>query len=471
MAGLGKRLAKKAIPFAAALCFLQGTAGAEPVSLHVSDGDVREVLSTVSYIGDINIVVDDSVKGTVTMNLDGVEPETAVELIAATKGLTVERRGGVYLVSLPKPGASALFQTYTYPIRYADLGTVHDAVSLALRRTDWKDDTTSKSDDDKREDDENGERVLVDPGTNTLILYGSAAENEAARKIVAAIDQPIKQVALEAKVIAINKEAAKKLGVDWEWSKVPQYPEYTTDYETRRHSVQNPDGSYTTVTESVPRENAVRNWNGGESIPGIVRFGRGPGGHPFEFYYGAQIQALITNGKAKLLARPNITTLQGREAQINIGGEVPVPTVTSTNTATTTSITYRDAGIILRCTPRVNPDGGITAKVHTEVSSPLYVDSLKAYQFQKRSADTVVRLQDGETMVIGGLIGSEESKTLSKVPFLGDLPILGVFFRSVRRSKTDSEIMIFLTAHVLEEGESFRASTPEEMEKMYDDGK
>ncbi len=126
-------------------------------------------------------------------------------------------------------------------------------------------------------------------------------------------------------------------------------------------------------------------------------------------------------------------------------------TVATTNSTTTTSITYRQAGIILRYTPRVNADGRITAQVHTEVSSPLYVDELKAYRFQKRSADTTVRLKDGETMVIGGLIGSEESRSLSKVPFLGDLPILGAFFRNVRTSKTDSEIMIFLTAHVLED--------------------
>lgn len=451
MSGFGK--SKYISPFFAFLLFLNVEAGAEPVSLHVADGNVSDVLSTVSYIGGINIVVDDSVSGTVSMNLDGVEPEEAVELIAAAKGLSVEQRGDVFVVSTLKSGNSALYRTYTYPINYADLGTVHDAVSMALRKTDWKD-SSSSGESKSGEDNRVNERVLVDSGTNTLILYGTAAENEAARRIVGALDQPIQQVSLEAKVVAISKEAAKKLGVEWEWSKIPQYPEYTRDYETRRFTVQNPDGSYRTVTESVPKETAERTWKNGESMPGIIRFGRGPGGHPFEFYYGAQIQALITDGKAKLLARPNITTLQGREAQINIGGEVPVPTVTSTSTSTTTGITYRDAGIILKCTPRVNPEGGITTKVHTEVSSPLYVESLKAYQFQKRSADTVVRLKDGETMVIGGLIGSEESKSLSKVPFLGDLPVLGAFFRSVRKSKSDSEIMIFLTAHVLQDGET-----------------
>ena len=143
--------------------------------------------------------------------------------------------------------------------------------------------------------------------------------------------------------------------------------------------------------------------------------------------------------------------MQGKEAVINIGGSVPVPTVSTTNSTVTTSVQYKEAGIILRYTPKASDDGYITAKVHTEVSSPVYVESLKAYRFQERSADTTVRLKNNETMVIGGLIGEEESKSLSKVPFLGDLPILGAFFRNNKNSKTESELMIFLTASVLED--------------------
>jgi hypothetical protein len=152
-----------------------------------------------------------------------------------------------------------------------------------------------------------------------------------------------------------------------------------------------------------------------------------------------------------MLARPNVTTIQGREALINIGAEVPVPRVATSNNVTTTGIEYREAGIILRYTPRVTADGNIVARVHTEVSTPVYVEDLKAYRFQKRSADTTVRLKNGETMVIGGLIDSDESRSLSKIPFLGDLPVLGAFFRSVRTSRTETELMIFLTAHVLDE--------------------
>ena len=126
-----------------------------------------------------------------------------------------------------------------------------------------------------------------------------------------------------------------------------------------------------------------------------------------------------------------------------------MPEVETTSRSTTTSFTYHKAGIILRYTPYVSDDGRITAIVHTEVSSPVYVEDLKAYRFKKRSADTSVRLKDGETMVIGGLIGSEEARNYRKIPFLGDIPVLGAFFKNVQKSKQSSEIMIFLTAHVL----------------------
>lgn len=435
---------------------------AAPISLHVVDGDVRAVLASAARMGGMGLVLDDSVQGTITLQLDDVETEDVFRFIAAAKGLSLERTGDTFLLTTARAGAEGLFRPYVFPVQYAELDTICAAVNLSLTKAGIMPPTTNITNAGSLSENKTGPtampppslsggRVTVDRSTNSLVLFGTAAEADAARKLVSALDLPAKQVSLEARVVAIQKDAAKKLGVEWEWSRLPQYPDYTTTYESVRHTVQNADGSYTTTTEDVPKTTAERSWKDGESIPGIFRFGRGPDGHPFEMYYAATLNALVTDGKAKVLARPNITTLQGHEAVINIGGEVPVPTVATTNSTTTTSITYRQAGIILRYTPRVNADGRITAQVHTEVSSPLYVDELKAYRFQKRSADTTVRLKDGETMVIGGLIGSEESRSLSKVPFLGDLPILGAFFRNVRTSKTDSEIMIFLTAHVLED--------------------
>ena len=408
-------------------------AAAAPVTIDVTGGDVRSVLLAVARMANLPLIIDDAVTGSVTAHLTG-EGEEVLRLIAAARGIHIERHGAVFL-ALSADARTENRRVHSYTVRYADPEELAHAVNLSLTG-EGKRAIVSKNNEERLNegsDSDTQRRVLVDRATNTLLFYGTESEALSVREIISALDVAPQQVSLEARVIAISKQAAKELGVDWSWSSIPQYP------KTERGT----DGHW-----QVGERNTGM---GGTNIPGIIRFGRGPEGVPFEFYYSAAIRALITDGRAKMLARPNITTVQGYEALINIGAEVPVPRTTTSNTVTTTGIDYREAGIILRYTPRVTADGNIVARVHTEVSTPVYVEDLKAYRFQKRSADTTVRLKDGETMVIGGLIDSDESRALSKIPFLGDIPILGAFFRSVRTSKTETELMIFLTAHVLDE--------------------
>ena len=409
-------------------------AAAAPVTIDVTGGDVRAVLLAVARMSNLPLIVDDSVTGTVTAHLTG-EGEEVLRLVAAARGIQIERRGTVFL-ALAADTRAENRRVHSYTVRYGDPEELAHAANLSLTG-EGKQAVVSKNNDERWNRDSDSDsntqrRVLVDRATNTLLFYGTESEALSVREIISALDTAPKQVSLEARVVAVSKEAAKQLGIDWSWSSLPQYPRVKSDGA----------GSL-----EVGERNAG---TGGTSAPGIIRFGRGPGGVPYEFYYSAAIRALITDGHAKMLARPNITTVQGHEALINIGAEVPVPRTATSNSVTTTGIEYREAGIILRYTPRVTADGSIVARVHTEVSTPVYVDELKAYRFQKRSADTTVRLRDGETMVIGGLIDSDESRSLSKIPFLGDLPVLGAFFRSVRTSKTETELMIFLTAHVLD---------------------
>ena len=409
-------------------------AAAAPVTIDVTGGDVRAVLLAVARMGDLALIVDDSVTGAVTAHVTG-EGEEVLRLVAAARGIQIERHGAVFLALAPDTRAENR-RVYTYSVRNGDPEELAHAANLSLTG-EGKRAVVSKTNEERwneGSDSDTQRRVLVDRATNTLLFYGTESEALSVREIISALDVVPKQVSLEARVVAVSKQAAKELGVDWTWSALPQYP------RVRR----NDSGSW-----DVSERNAG---TGGTSAPGIIRFGRGPEGVPYEFYYTAAIRALITDGRAKMLARPNITTVQGHEALINIGAEVPVPRVSTSNSVTTSGIEYREAGIILRYTPRVTADGSIVARVHTEVSTPVYVDDLKAYRFQKRSADTTVRLRNGETMVIGGLIDSDESRSLAKIPFLGDIPVLGAFFRSVRTSKTETELMIFLTAHVLDEG-------------------
>ena len=416
------------------LLHLPVPAAAAPVTIDVTGGDVRAVLLAVARMGDLALIVDDSVTGAVTAHVTG-EAEEVLRLVAAARGIQIERHGAVFLALAPDTRAENR-RVYTYSVRNGDPEELAHAANLSLTG-EGKRAVVSKTNEERwneGSDSDTQRRVLVDRATNTLLFYGTESEALSVREIISALDVVPKQVSLEARVVAVSKQAAKELGVDWTWSALPQYP------RVRRNN----SGSWEVSERSAG--------TGGTSAPGIIRFGRGPEGVPYEFYYTAAIRALITDGRAKMLARPNITTVQGHEALINIGAEVPVPRVSTSNSVTTSGVEYREAGIILRYTPRVTADGSIVARVHTEVSTPVYVDDLKAYRFQKRSADTTVRLRNGETMVIGGLIDSDESRSLAKIPFLGDIPVLGAFFRSVRTSKTETELMIFLTAHVLDEG-------------------
>ena len=434
--------------FALAIAVLPSPASAAPAALHFDDAEVAEVLQAAARRGGYGIVRDSDVRGRITVDTSA-EPADLLPRVARMYGLAAELRDGVFYIS-SAAHAENVRQTYVFPVHYSAPEALLPAINLSLPEAGKRDSTPNSSSDTKKKeihprtarqtDDEDAEnakaqaentasrsrddtRATVGTDGQSVVLYGTPAEADATRQLLRELDVPARQVALEAKVISLTNDASRELGITWDWSPLPQYE-------------------------------GTRTYRGDSAIPGIVQFGRGPEGHPFEWYYEAQLHALEQAGKAKVLSRPNITTLTGREAVIEIGSEVPVPEVETTSRSTTTSFTYHKAGIILRYTPYVSDDGRITAIVHTEVSSPVYVEDLKAYRFKKRSADTSVRLKDGETMVIGGLIGSEEAKSYRKIPLLGDIPVLGAFFKNVQKSKQSSEIMIFLTARILPSDDS-----------------
>ncbi|MGI6091447.1 MAG: secretin N-terminal domain-containing protein [Negativicutes bacterium] len=389
------------------------SANSTSFDINFVDEDLRTVLYTLATIGGVDIVVDDSVKGKVTMKLKDVSFETALNLVTRAKGLSYRKINNAVIIEPSDIGATEVLK-----LNYAQVSDIQTALKPLL--TDLK------------------LKAEADNTSNSLVISGSITGIDRVKTILATLDVPQQQVELEAKVVAINKTHSKDTGIDWSWEATPQYPEVTHEYEY----VPTEDGKSTIM---VPKTTVTR-----DSHKGIIRFGRNPEGYPYEFYYQAKINALISNGNAKMLAQPKVMTINGKEARILIGDRVPVP-VESTDSAgkTTTKIDYIDAGIKLTYTPVINTDGLITAKVRTEVSSPSLVDSIKAYRITTREAETNVRMKDGETLVIGGLIGNDESQMKNKVPFLSDLPILGKLFQSSHNSNNDTEVVIFLTARVV----------------------
>ena len=428
------------------------------VTMNIVDSEVREVLTSLASIGGVNIVADDSVNGKITVQLAGVSFQEALDIITKTKGLQYQTIGNTIIVGTKNNMSAGFGQLHVFHLKFANPDDVVNAAKLALglggstesSSTENSTQTTTTSNTNSTTSNNDGTttaeisgNLTVDKATNSLLFYGTASEAQKIRVVLDQIDIPYEQVSLEAQVMSINKTDSKNLGIEWEWSKAPQsYEEYTPEKITI-------DATTGKTTSIEPAEiTRASSFNKG-TTGGIISFGRSPDGLPYEFYYAAKINALINNGKANILSKPKITTINGKEATINIGGEVPIPTLTVSDNTTTTTYEYKETGIILKYTPRVNDDGYITAKIHTEVSTPTYDADAKAYRFNKRSADTQVRLKDGETMVIGGLIGSDESKVMSKIPFLGDLPILGRFFSNVNNSKNESEVIIFVTARIV----------------------
>jgi len=396
------------------------------VTLNVQDTEIVSVLQSLARIGGKNIAISQEVSGKVTANMKGVPFDSALDIITKLKGLSYQMVGDVIVVSPSSRMGKDFGEFHVFKLNYAQaeelLPTVQllctngataaatPAVGAAGQPAGAAAATTA-------------ERLRVDKATNSMVFVGTQAEANQIRSLLAELDIAYQQVSLEAQVLSISKSASKELGVEWQWKSTPTYPTVETDSGT------------TTVTREV-------NW-------GTIKYGRSPAGIPYEFYYSSTINALVTKGDAEVLARPKVTTLNGKEAIINIGDEVPITVTTTSNNVTTTSTEYRKVGIILKYTPRINVDGQITAAIHTEVSSPVWDTDSKAYRFTTRSADTQVRLQDGETMVIGGLIGKEESRAFSKVPGLSALPIVGSLFKNLSKSRTDNEVVIFVTARVV----------------------
>ncbi|HWR43640.1 secretin and TonB N-terminal domain-containing protein [Sporomusa sp.] len=449
------RYLMKSMVLALSLFFLAvtGVSAANPqVNMNVTNGEVRDVLTALATIGEVNVVVDDSVSGNITIQLKNIPFETALDLVTKTKGLTYQRIGDVIVVGDSQQLGRNFGSVHFFKLQYADPASTMEILSLAFpesgsssgggKPAEVKLSSKGTADSAKtgaapgnKSTPAAGGRFKVDTATNMLVFYGTAVEAEQVGRLLSELDIPYQQVSLEAQVVAVNKDKTKELGIEWTWEATPQWPDVESPKVTT-----NSDGQVIAYEPGkVTRQ----------SRSGIIQFGRTPEGIPYEFYYQAKINALASNGDAKILARPKITTLNGQQARILIGDRIPVLNEKTENGKTTTTIEYIDAGIKLTFTPRINNQGLITADVYTEVSTPTLVSEMKAYRITTREAETKVRMKDGETMVIGGLIGSTSSDTKRVVPFLSDIPLLGWLFKNSNHYQSETEVMIFLTARIV----------------------
>jgi len=388
----------------------------EKIFLDYKDADIANVLRSLSYTYGLNLVTSSEVKGKITVSLKDVTLAEALDAILSTNGYNYSRKGNIIYIT---PGGVEGAQLVSEPLTLKYLKAA-DAQNL-LRKI-----LSAKGD------------IKVDEIANMLIVTDFQANIDKLRGLLSTVDIAPQQVLIEAKIVDITSKDLKNLGVTWQLDYSPGKGIFNRD------SV-GAERMKTTGTFAGPSSSL----SGGQLKLDTLSL-KG-------FTATATLDALIQDQKAHLLASPSIAVLNNREARIIIGEKVPYKERTQTTTGTTETTKFIDVGTTLRVTPSINADGYITLNIHPEVSS---VSALldAGPRITTREADTTVRIKEGETIVIGGLIKQEDNRTRSGVPLLGSIPIVGALFSNKSKDQSQVELVVFITPKILRSREEAIAS-------------
>jgi type II secretory pathway component GspD/PulD (secretin) len=247
--------------------------------------------------------------------------------------------------------------------------------------------------------------ITFDYQNNALIVTGVEGDHTRIHAMLAQIDVPARQIMIEATVLDISLDLIRDLGFEWTIGAF----------------------NFTEVTPS----------------PGQILF------NPITragFDFGFQLRALITDGRGRLLANPRIVTKDGQPGEVFLGDQIPVTAGVRDGVPV---IVFVLAGVTLNITPRINPDGFVTTRIHADVGAIRMLPGVQTPGLQTRRALTTLTVRDGTPIVIGGLIRSEERTSVVKIPLLGDIPIIGWLFRREQTTRVDSEVVFIITPRVL----------------------
>lgn len=398
-----KKWSKKvAITIVAVVIAVLGTCQAsdQPLVTNIFyDTFVIDALSDVSVQTGIPIIADTTVSGFVTLDLVDVPFEEALNRICIPLGLTYRLMdGGYYLVGAATTDNltfALLSDIHVVKVRYQNADTVSRLLTESYKPF-----------------------VKVDSETNTIVITASPEMIARIQSDIAMIDRPIRQVMLQVLVTELSDGARKALGTEWQWE------------------------------SSKPSSNV----EGALSFTaGVLTTALGYGPTSISDFLVA-LKAEVQKGKAEIHANPRIVTLDGKPAEIFLGEEQQHIVLVESESGQSISRQriVAETGIRLKFTPRISDEGEITISVEPEVSIVTGTNKEGFPIIASRRASTTVRVRDGETFVLGGLVSEINVKSTTKVPLLGDLPLLGKLFRSENSSSTETEILIMVTPVILD---------------------
>lgn len=372
------------------------------------------MLQVLADYAGVNLVASDAVQGSVTLRLQDVPWDQALDLVLRSKGLSRRQEGNVLLVAPAAEFAaqsadarvSQVLDAHQQPLR-RELLPIHHAkaadLAQLLQASLEGDGIPTGS-------------LSVDERTNTLVVYLPAERLAELRQLVAQLDVPVRQVAIEARIVEANVDYEKSLGVRWGG---PLYGEKLRP------------GKELFVDLGLERA--------GSSIGlGLLRG---------DVLLDLELSAMEKSGNGEIISQPKVVTADKETARILKGTEVPYQ---ETSQSGATSVSFREASLSLEVTPQITPDNKVIMTVRVTKDEPDYVNALNNVPpIRKNEVNAKVRVADGETIVIGGVYSTSQNNVVDKVPFFGDLPYVGRLFRRDALQEKKSELLVFLTPRIM----------------------
>ena len=410
----------------------------EPIALDFQDVPVRQVLQLIAQVNGFNLVTTDTVSGNVTISLTGVPWDQALDMILRVKGLDKRLEGNILLIApaeeLSAREAQAL-QSQQQVSELAPLQTVDIAVNYAKAASLA---AILKSPEGGILSDRGG--VTVDERTNTLIIRDTLASIDEARKMIKVLDIPVKQVLIESRMVTVLDNVDEQLGIRWGFS----------DRQNDNGVSGSIEGANTIAGGVVPPIDQRLNVN----LP--VSGAAGTIGFQLASLIDGtildlELSALEAENKGEIIASPRITVANQHEAYIEQGTEIPFVQAASSGA---TAVTFKKAVLSLKVTPHITPDNRIildlivTQDTRGETVS---TSTGEAVAIDTQEIKTQVLVENGATIVLGGIFQQTSSDGVSKVPLFGDLPVVGALFRNTSQLQEKRELLIFVTPKIVTE--------------------
>ncbi len=433
------------------------------LTLNFQDIETRAVLQLLAETSGRNIVVSDTVQGNVTLRLRNVPWDQALDIVMTTKGLDMRENGNVIIVApaeeiAARETADLEAQQAISELEplYSEFLQVNYAKAADLASLIDSDATNSLL-------SERGS-ISVDDRTNTLLVQDTAERLQNIRRMVRTLDIPIKQVLIESRIVVVNDDFSRDLGVRLG---VTAFDENSSDGLT----VISGSGTGTDTMINSTLENLADPTNGTQfpvQVPTLSnRYNinvpiENPAGRfalavlETEFLVDLELTALEAEGRGEIVSTPRVITANQKEARIEQGVEIPYQQSASSGA---TTIQFKKAVLSLEVTPQITPDNNIIMdlRVHKDsVGDIISTGGLGGTvpSIDTRAVETQVLVADGQTVVLGGIYETERRETINKVPLLGDIPFAGNLFKSRQVVDNKAELLIFVTPRIIEEGGS-----------------